>query len=36
MTDGLDAGHYRSIQVEDDNQEYFYCLYYKDIQTAVK
>lgn len=36
MTDGLDAGHYRSIQVEDDNQEYFCCLYYKDIQTAVK
>lgn len=35
MTDGLDVGHYRSIQVEDENQECFECLYYEDVQTAV-
>lgn len=35
MTDGLDAGHYRSIQVVDENQESFECLFYKDIPTAV-
>ena len=34
-TDGLDIGHYRSIQVVDENQESFVCLFYKDIPTAV-
>lgn len=34
VTNGLNDGHYRSIQVMDD--KYFNCLYYRDIQTAVK
>lgn len=36
VTDGLNVGHFRSIQVVDENQKYFDCLYYRDIQTAVK
>lgn len=36
VTDGMNIGHYRCIQVMDDNQKYFDCLYYRDIQTAVK
>ena len=35
-TGGLDVAHYRSIQIEDENQECFDCLFYEDIQTAVR